>query len=286
MADVTVTNRGSAGRLPPEIEAAIAKAPPGAQADLRAKALAQYQSQVAPQDTTKQLLDLVTKTGAENKSDINNLIGKGSTVLGWAGNDATGRENDALAGLTGAVNGLNYGGLPGYVGDVKSQGATATADPRSINAQFDALSQLKGLTNPAVTDKERFLEEQSRQSQERDQKSYMDSVLQNLNSRGIESGGAQIGAALGSQQETGNRRMLQDLGTNAGAVDRSLQALTGYGNLASGIRGQSFGEAQARGTAADDVAKFNSGLKQQTRINDAIRISTRTTRRRCRTRTT
>ncbi len=99
--------------------------------------------------------------------------------------------------------------------------------------------------------------ETARRDEERDRKAAMDSFMRDQEARGVRSGGGEIAAMLGAQGQTSENRMLQDLSTQAGAVDRSMQALRGYGGLASGIRDQSFNEQFQTGSAADSMAQYN-----------------------------
>lgn len=117
-----------------------------------------------------------------------------------------------------------------------------------------------------MTAKERFLMETARRAEERDRKAAMDAALRDMEARGVRSGGAEIAALLGAQQTTSENRMLQDLGTQAGAVDRSMLALQNYGDLSGDIRDSSFDEAHKRGTAADVMSRFNKSQKQDFNI--------------------
>lgn len=168
-----------------------------------------------------------------------------------------------LADLKGADAGFQDAELPGFAGGYESQGANAYADNMAIGAQYGTLAKLQELSDPSVTAKEQFMMEQSRMAQEGDQRAYRDAIINNLSQRGALGSGGEIAALLGSQQETGQRRMLEDLGTRAGAVDRSMRALESSGQLAGDIRGSSFEESFKRGTAADDAAAFNADLKSQ-----------------------
>jgi hypothetical protein len=111
--------------------------------------------------------------------------------------------------------------------------------------------------DPEVTAKEQFLMEQARVQEEMDRRSAMDAALRDLEFRGARSGGAEIAALTGAQQITSQNRMLQDLGTQAGAVDRSMQAMEGYGRTADRMRTASFDEDFKRGTAADEISMWN-----------------------------
>lgn len=148
-----------------------------------------------------------------------------------------------------------------YAGDVESQGALATADQRSRDAQYSALDKLQGWTNQELTAEERFMMETARQQQEQDMRAAREAALRSMAARGQRSGAAEMAAVLGGAQQTQNARMLGDLGAQANASRRALDATQLYGNLATDISEQTFDERFKTGTAADDVAKFNKQLR-------------------------
>lgn len=148
-------------------------------------------------------------------------------------------------------------GFYDQMGDLESQAAKAKADPRARSAQFSALDKLKGWTSPQVTAVERFLQEQARSAEERDQRSHRDAALRDMAARGVRSGGAEMTALLGGQAQTSQNRLLSDLGTQAGAVNRALQATGAYGDLATTLSDQTFREGYQTGAATDRVAEFN-----------------------------
>lgn len=105
-------------------------------------------------------------------------------------------------------------------------------------AQYDALNQLKGLTNPENTAQERFLYEQQRAQEEQDQKASRGANLTNLRQRGMSGSGMELANAQLSNQENSQNRLLGDLGTQAGAVNRSMDALKSYGALGAQLQDQ------------------------------------------------
>jgi hypothetical protein len=224
-----------------------------------------------------------------------------------AANALLGDYKGAVGGYTSALGGIS---LPDSVA------AQAQADPQSIAAQMQAINMLMGaaggsqdvhtnpqdlarqqqaadkewaLTDPQMTAAERFIMEQTRGAQERDQRAAMDAALQNLQATGMLGSGAQVGAMLGAGQQTSQNRLLGDLGAQAQAVNRSMQALGLYSNLATSMRnasdamstgnadrrvgaassagglagqarGQSFNEAYNRGSAADARSQAQTNL--------------------------
>lgn len=131
-----------------------------------------------------------------------------------------------------------YAGLQDYLST--SWGTKDVQQDRGAQyvAQYDALNQLKGLTNPENTAQERFLYEQQRAQEEQDQKASRGANLTNLRQRGMSGSGMELANAQLSNQENSQNRLLGDLGTQAGAVNRSMDALKSYGALGAQLQDQ------------------------------------------------
>lgn len=211
----------------------------------------------APEEIIKYLKE--QQAGQDKRLD--DLISSGTADYQTNAAQADAGVDYILSGLMGEAGRFQDAKLPKFAGGYESAAAKAKTDITGMQGQYDALRKLQGLTDPEVTAKEQFMMEQSRRSQEGDQRAYRDAVLENLADRGASGSGAEIAAMLGAQQETGQRRMLEDLGTRAGAVDRSMQALDMSGQLSGDIREAGFNESFKRGTAADDAAAFNADLR-------------------------
>lgn len=165
----------------------------------------------------------------------------------------------------------------------------AHSNPADVARQAQAADKLWGLTDPTMTANERYLMEVARQTEERDRRAAMDASLRNLAARGQLGSGGEIGAMLGSQQTTSQNRLTMDLGAQAQAVQRAMQAMGLYTGLATNMRnasdamttgnmnrresageagtaaagqarGQSFNEAFSRGSAADQNALAQTNL--------------------------
>lgn len=214
-------------------------------------------------ESPQAIIDFLKRQQAEETVRLGRLGYEGQTIYDTQAGLADERINTILGGLLAEAGRYQDATIPGFAGGYESTAAGAAPDQQAVAGQYGALKQLQALSSPEVTAKEKFLMEQSRQAQEQDQRGYRDAVLENLAQRGALGSGGEIAALLGSQQETGQRRMLEDLGTRAGAVDRSMRAIEASGNLAGDIREGSFGEAFKRGTAADDAAAFNKDLQSQ-----------------------
>lgn len=152
------------------------------------------------------------------------------------------------------------------------------SNPQDIQAQKDAIAYLKGdiehggdeqreamnrykaLTSPEITAQERYLAEIARRSFESQDRSNREAVLQDLSMRGLRSGGAEIASALANQERLGQDRTLAELGLQANAVGRSMQALQGYSQSASNLRAA---DLQAMGLYVDATGQLRS-------MNDAV----------------
>lgn len=151
-------------------------------------------------------------------------------------------------------------------GNIESQAGEAFADAGMVDAQRDALNQYGDLTSPEMTAAEHAMLEQNRRAQDQSNRSAREAVLRDMEMRGVGGSGMELTSNLDAMSTNADRRMMQDLGAQGQAVNRSMQALQGYGNLASAGREQSFGEALSRGGAVDSIAKFNAGIDQSTDI--------------------
>lgn len=118
-------------------------------------------------------------------------------------------------------------------------------DPEAYAAQKDALSQYSSLTKPELTDAERFIYENERLNAERSERSNREAAASGLRQRGMGGSGMELVNSSMANQQVSQNRLLGDLGANAQAINRSMQALQGYGGLSSTMNDQ----ANALGTA-------------------------------------
>ena len=213
-------------------------------------------AQEAKRDPIQEIADAGAANTAENKAAIDAWAAEAQARVDRLGANASQNDRDILAQLAAGgnyaikANDVILANLvKGNTGPIEygAQQADVVEDPYNVDAQRAAIEKYKGLTDPTVTAKEKFLQMQSRVGEERSRKSAMDAALSDMQRRGVRSGGAEVSAMLGAQQTTSQSRLMQDLGTQAGAVDRSMQAIEGLGRVSG----------QARNTAAQ-VAEFNS----------------------------
>ena len=183
-------------------------------------------------------------------------VGQGSldyTAEQWRSNPADVRaQQAALQRATGIADGsLDY----------ESQAAQAFADPRDLAEQREARDKYKSLSDPSVTAQERFLAEMARRKFETDDRSSRQAVSESLAARGLRSGGQQIAMQQSARQQIAQDRVLAELGMQANAVGRSMQALEGYGGMSTAMRNASFDEAYKRGVGADNASANNQAVQ-------------------------
>lgn len=191
--------------------------------------------------------------------------------LGSAYAKADTADAAALENFKNAIGGIKDPALAGYVGDMTSEAANAGANPEDIAAQSMARDKLLGLTDTKETAEEKFMREMARRNQESTLRAQREALKNDLQARGVYGSGAEIGMNLGAQQEAASRRALEELGADANASRRAMDALGKYSDLVSTMRTQGANESQFRGTAADKAAAFNKSLKQQ---DDQFRAKT------------
>ncbi|RPH73972.1 hypothetical protein EHM76_04490 [bacterium] len=196
-----------------------------------------------------------------------------------------------------------YGQLQGAAGgslDTQSQAAEAYASAESVAEQKAALGKLRGLangegenwqqlkdvtqsfrdlSNPEITDQERFIITEFQQRREDMERSAREARMSDMAARGLRSGAAESTAMQGAQQELGRQSVLTELGAQSNAIERAdrnralwgqaseasvgleQQAAGMYYDAAGQLRSQEFDEAYSRGLAADQTSIANADRK-------------------------
>lgn len=92
----------------------------------------------------------------------------------------------------------------------------------------DVREKYKGLSDPEITDQERFIMEKFRQNNEGQMRSNREALSADQAARGVKSGASeQVGLGMFNQQ-TGQDRVLSELGAGANAIGRSMDAMQGW----------------------------------------------------------
>jgi hypothetical protein len=183
---------------------------------------------------------------------------------------------DALSAIAGGSNDVHLGNLAGIVGLEQAMSGkydvqVGQADPAAYAAALDAMGKYKSLTTPQVTDAERFLYEQARQAQEQDERGNRAATLTNLRQRGMLGSGAEIGQSALASQQISQNRLLSDLGANANAVNRSMQALAGYADTSGNLNAQANAIATGNQDRRYDANKTVTGLDANLQTNNMNR---------------
>lgn len=131
-------------------------------------------------------------------------------------------------------------------------------DPRLKQAQYNALSELENISSSGgltAKDKAQLYEIQSQQAQA--ERGSREAALQQLQQRGIGSGGSAVTAAMMANQAAAQKASQQGMDVAAMAQDRALNAMMQAGQLGGSIREQEYGEKSAAAKAQDAINQFN-----------------------------
>lgn len=136
--------------------------------------------------------------------------------------------------------------------------AVAMADPESQAAQRSALARLGRYGQPGADDLEFRASMDAATRGANQQAASQNALLRNeMQARGRGNTGAEYAARALANQQAAERGSAGAFQAGAEQSRRALQALQGYGNLATTMRGQSFDEAAQRARAADELARSN-----------------------------
>lgn len=140
--------------------------------------------------------------------------------------------------------------------DVVDAGASSYggvgADPDSIEAQKRALEMMRvQAETEGMTPAERSMMQAGIRATEQSARGARQADMQALEARGM--GGSGLSMLSGQMASQGAADRAADVGaqTMMAAQQRALAAMESYGNQSSNMRGQSFGEAQAKASGLD-----------------------------------
>jgi len=140
----------------------------------------------------------------------------------------------------------------------KSEMTKIATDPRLAEAQYSALDTLDEVAKEGMTKEDAYALEGIRQRSARDEAAQRGAVLQNLAQRGLGGSGAEISARMMAAQGGANRASQQAMDLAQQRRAAALQAVMQRGNMATGMRGQQFGEKSAIAKSQDAINKFNA----------------------------
>lgn len=141
--------------------------------------------------------------------------------------------------------------------------ANYNVDPELVQAQKDALYQLKDLSNSGLNDSDKLAVEQAKRDVVGQQTSRDATILDNLRARGMNSAGMEMAMRQGSDQALSDRVANYEAQVQAEARNRALQAMMQSGQLAGNMRSQGFDEAKSKAAATDAINMFNANNRQQ-----------------------
>jgi hypothetical protein len=134
-----------------------------------------------------------------------------------------------------------------------------SVDPRLKESQIDSLGALQeiaaggGFTAADEANLSRIQNDNSTADRGR-----RDSILQNMQQRGMGGSGLELLAQLQSSQAATDRNAQQGLDVAGMAQQRALDAIIKGGGIAGDIRSQDFGEQERVAQARDEISKFNA----------------------------
>lgn len=133
-----------------------------------------------------------------------------------------------------------------------------SVNPSVLNAQNRALDELINLSEAKGLD---AIDQQALDeiiaSENRNLQGQNQALAQEAMQRGIYGSGLEMAQRLQNAQSSANRMNDQDMNVMSQAQQRALEALSNYGNLASNMRTQDFGEQEKIANANDIINKAN-----------------------------
>lgn len=129
------------------------------------------------------------------------------------------------------------------------------------DAQMTTLEQLKQQGRTGLTPVERAELNKIRRETDTSARGRQESILQNMQTRGMGGSGAELAAGLASSQNAAQNESEQADRQAAMAYQNALQAISSGGQLAGSIRGQDFNVNSAKASAADELNRFNVNQK-------------------------
>lgn len=223
--------------------------------------------------------------GAAQGAAAGSVFGPWGTVIGGVGggilgafgagesadaqNAARDQYNQAVGGLQSAQMGPESA-VPVYdyeyvTPDMLYQdpaAAYAYADPEAVNAQYSALDQMQQWGNGQLTQADMAGMQLGQMSNAQQERGSREAYMNSLNQRGMGGSGAEIAGVMSGMQNTTNANAMQALSMQVAAQDRALRATESAANMASGLRGSSYGEARDRASVWDQFNQANTDYRR------------------------
>lgn len=137
-------------------------------------------------------------------------------------------------------------------------------DPQFRIAQIKALQEMGNVANAGGNDAQyRQAVNQAQQQAGQYERGQREAMAQQAMQRRGFGGGAQLAQQMQAQQAGAGQAANQGFNAAAGAQQRALEAMQGYGQMAGQVRGQEYGQAAQRAQAQDVINRANNqGLNQ------------------------
>lgn len=142
-------------------------------------------------------------------------------------------------------------------------------DPTLRKAQTDALTSMQQRAKVGLSAEDRAALNQVRSQVQQDANANRQSVLQQMQARGMGGSGASLVAQLQAGQDAQNLASSQSDSLMGQAQTKALSALGQSANMASDVRGQDFSNNQVKANAVDERNRFlanNSIARQQANV--------------------
>lgn len=135
-------------------------------------------------------------------------------------------------------------------------------DPALRQKQMEALTQMNQVALQGVTPADRAIQELVRRNAASEAEAKNQQILQNMQARGMGGSGNELIARLQASQSGADRMAQQGLEQQANSQQARLQAIQQYGNMASQLRNQDYGESSNLANARDAINKMNTANAQ------------------------
>jgi len=159
--------------------------------------------------------------------------------------------------------------LTEYVGDVapdviaKSAYVDITSDPRLRESQMKAIDKCEMLSEQGMSAQSRADLDSIQDSNSRQARGAREAYEAQQTRRGITGSGMGQAQQMLANQEAASNMHRQGLGLAVADENKRLSALNQMASLSGAVRGQDFGEASAEASAKDNIAMFNSNMRNR-----------------------
>lgn len=136
-------------------------------------------------------------------------------------------------------------------------------DPRLREAQMDALNELARVSGGQLRAEDLAALNKAKQSVEAQYAGNRQAILQDMASRGVLGGGAELAAQLQNAQSAANRSQSAGLDVAGQASQRALQAIQARAGLGGTMESRQFGQAAEQAAAQDAINRYNAMNSQR-----------------------